>query len=58
MSKQSRKKYLVARKSVKIYMKNPVCVEVKSITTTYKQNLYLAENDFKFLSGKKSFDSR
>ncbi len=29
LSRQSGKKYIVARKSVKLYMKNPVAVEVK-----------------------------
>jgi adenine phosphoribosyltransferase len=53
MSKQCGKKYLVARKSVKAYIDNPVSVEVKSITTQRTQNLYLSESDFEFLKDKK-----
>lgn len=53
LSRQSGKKYIVARKSVKLYMKNPVCVEVKSITTENKQKLYLDENDMNYLKGKR-----
>lgn len=53
MSRQSGKKYIVARKSVKLYMTNPVAVEVKSITTDKKQILYLSENDMNELKGKR-----
>lgn len=53
LSRQSGKKYIVARKSVKLYMKNAVAVEVKSITTASKQTLYLDENDMNYLSGKR-----
>ena len=35
------KTYLVARKSVKAYMDDPICVEDESITTMGKQKLYL-----------------
>lgn len=52
MSRQSGKKYIVARKSVKLYMTNPVSVEVKSITTAAVQTLYLSEEDAKELEGK------
>lgn len=52
MSRQSGKKYIVARKSVKLYMTNPVSVEVKSITTAAVQTLYLSEEDAKELQGK------
>ena len=51
--RQSGKKYIVARKSVKLYMKNPVAVEVKSITTDGRQTLYLDENDMRELKGKR-----
>ena len=44
---------MVARKSVKLYMKNPVAVEVKSITTDGRQTLYLDENDMRELKGKR-----
>lgn len=53
MSRQSGKKYIVARKSVKLYMTNPVSVEVKSITTEALQTLYLSEEDAKELQGKR-----
>lgn len=53
LSRQSGKKYIVARKSVKLYMKNPVYVQVKSITTENTQTLYLDENDINYLKGKK-----
>ena len=41
MSRQSGKRYLLARKGIKLYMTDPVGVEVKSITTSKVQNLYL-----------------
>ena len=40
------KTYLVARKSVKAYMDDPICVEDESITTMGKQKLYLSAPDF------------
>ncbi len=53
MARQSKKKYIVARKTEKLYMKNPVCIEVKSITTANMQNLYLSEDEFKNIKNKK-----
>ncbi len=53
LARQSGKKYIVARKSVKLYMKNPISVDVKSITTDKKQVLYLDENDIKAINGKR-----
>lgn len=53
MAKQCGKKYVVARKSQKIYMKNSIYIEVKSITTAKKQKLYLSENDFLDIKNKK-----
>ena len=47
------KRYVVARKGVKLYMHNPVHVQVKSITTARLQNLYLSEDDFKYIKGKR-----
>lgn len=41
MSRQSGKKYFVCRKGPKLYMKDPVNVEVRSITTDKVQTLYL-----------------
>ena len=53
MSKQSNKKYILARKNKKLYMKNPIGFEVKSITTDFVQTLYLDENDCQTLKNKK-----
>lgn len=53
MSRQSGKKYILARKSIKLYMKRPVAVEVKSITTTKLQTLYLDVDDMEYLQGKR-----
>lgn len=53
MSRQSGKKYLLARKSVKLYMRDPVEVNVKSITTAAPQKLYLDADDLSYLKGKK-----
>lgn len=41
MSKQSGKKYFVARKKAKLYMKDPVSVHVRSITTDSVQTLIM-----------------
>lgn len=53
MSRQSGKKYILARKSAKLYMKNPVKVDVKSITTAKVQSLYIDNADLEALKGKK-----
>ena len=53
MARQSGKQYVVARKSVKLYMKNPISVSVNSITTANQQTLYLSESDVENLKGKK-----
>lgn len=53
MSRQSGKKYILARKSVKLYMRDPVEVEVKSITTAAPQKLYLDAEDLSYLKGKR-----
>ena len=47
------RKYVVARKGVKAYMIDPVCVEVKSITTDHVQNLYLSQDDREVIEGKR-----
>ncbi|HPU22452.1 MAG TPA: phosphoribosyltransferase family protein [Thermoclostridium caenicola] len=46
-------KYLVARKAQKLYMKDPITVEVQSITTARKQTLYIDKNDAELLKGKR-----
>lgn len=53
MSRQSGKNYILARKSAKLYMRNPVEVDVKSITTSRIQTLVLDENDIDLLRGKR-----
>lgn len=53
MSKQSGKKYIVARKGIKVYMDNPVKATVTSITTQKEQSLYLGHEDGDLLKGKR-----
>ncbi len=52
MSRQSGKPYVVARKSVKLYMSNPVAVTVKSITTATEQTLYLSAEKAELIKEK------
>ncbi|MDR0424997.1 MAG: adenine phosphoribosyltransferase [Clostridiales Family XIII bacterium] len=47
-------RYVVLRKSVKAYMKNPIGVDTQSITTGGTQRLYLDESDFELLQGKRA----
>ena len=53
MARQSSKRYVVARKSVKLYMTDPISVSVKSITTAAEQTLYLSQEKAAMLKGKK-----
>ena len=53
MSRQSGKKYFVARKKAKVYMNNPVSVHVRSITTDALQTLLLSTDDGEEMRGKK-----
>ena len=53
MSRQSGKPYVVARKGVKVYMKNCIKVSVNSITTQNEQALYLGETEVKKIKGKR-----
>ena len=53
MSRQSGKPYFVCRKGPKLYMKEPVHVEVRSITTDKVQTLYLDALEGEQLRGKK-----
>ncbi|MBQ4244300.1 MAG: adenine phosphoribosyltransferase, partial [Clostridia bacterium] len=52
-SRQSGKKYFVARKREKLYMKNPVKVEVRSITTNAVQTLILDGSEGEQIRDKK-----
>lgn len=53
LAKQMNKNYIVARKSVKVYMKNPLTVDVKSITTADSQKLHLGEDKAQMINGKR-----
>lgn len=53
MARQGCRRYVVARKGVKVYMGDPLHVQVKSITTSQVQDLYLAEDDVPKLAGKR-----
>ena len=44
-------RYVLARKSVKLYMRNVIRYEVKSITTAASQVLYLDGDDAAYLKG-------
>ena len=45
--------YIVARKSIKAYMEEPIEVEINSITTTNSQKLYLNNQDANKIKGKR-----
>ena len=47
------KNYIVARKSVKAYMNEPISHSVVSITTSNPQTLFLNDVDAKMIEGKK-----
>ncbi|MBR1459938.1 MAG: adenine phosphoribosyltransferase [Oscillospiraceae bacterium] len=53
MARQSGKNYVVARKSVKLYMTDVVSVKVKSITTANEQVLHLDGEKAALLKGKR-----
>ena len=53
MARQSGKNYYPARKAKKLYMSDPVAVEVKSITTANRQTLYLDRHDMDALAEKR-----
>ena len=46
-------RYVLARKSVKLYMKDVVKCETHSITTNATQTLYVDGDDAKYLNGKR-----
>lgn len=46
-------RYILARKSVKLYMKDVVACDTKSITTSAAQTLYLDGADAEYLKGKR-----
>ena len=53
MARQMGIPYVTARKSVKLYMNNPICVTVQSITTANQQKLYIDEDAAALLRGKR-----
>lgn len=54
MARQNNKNgYLIARKGVKVYMRNPISVSVKSITTAKQQTLYIDETDAVQMRGRR-----
>ncbi|MBR2672090.1 MAG: adenine phosphoribosyltransferase [Oscillospiraceae bacterium] len=52
LARQSGKEYIVGRKGPKLYMKNPVKLEIVSITTDHVQTLYLDQTDLDKMKGK------
>lgn len=46
-------RYVLARKSVKLYMKNVVACETQSITTAARQTLYIDGADAEYMRGKR-----
>ena len=46
-------RYVLARKSVKLYMKDVVKCEVQSITTAARQTLYIDGADAEYMKGKR-----
>lgn len=54
MARQSgASEYFVARKGMKVYLTNPIHVQVRSITTQHDQDLYLSGADAAKMKGKK-----
>lgn len=53
MARQIGKTYFIARKYPKLYMANPISVDVRSITTDKEQTLYLDEKEMEFINGKR-----
>ncbi len=53
MARQSGKPYIIARKGVKVYMRNPLEVSVTSITTQKEQKLFLGETEVQAIKGKR-----
>ena len=53
MARQSGKPYIIARKGLKVYMRNAIEVSVTSITTKNEQKLYLGESEVNQIKGKR-----
>ena len=53
MARQTGKPYIIARKGMKVYMRNPLEINVNSITTQHEQHLFLGENEVQMLKDKR-----
>lgn len=53
LARQSGKSYVVAHKGLKVYMTDPITVDVTSITTKNSQHLNLSSDEVNMLKGKK-----
>ena len=53
MARQTGKPYVIARKGMKVYMRNPLEVSVTSITTQHEQHLFLGESETALLKDKR-----
>jgi len=53
MSRQTGKPYVVGRKGLKVYMRDPVEVTVNSITTQKEQHIYIGIKEAEILKGKR-----
>lgn len=53
IARQGCGKYIIARKGVKVYMPDPISVNVQSITTLSQQTLYLGSDDAEHMRGKR-----
>ena len=53
MARQGCGKYIIARKGVKVYMPDPISVQVQSITTLSRQTLVLGSDDADAMKGKR-----
>ncbi|MBP0968629.1 MAG: adenine phosphoribosyltransferase [Oscillospiraceae bacterium] len=51
MARISGKTYIPARKAPKLYMHDPISIEVKSISTAVKQTLWLDQSDIDKING-------
>ena len=53
MARLSGKTYIPARKAPKLYMHDPIAIEVKSISTAVKQTLWLDQDDIDKIRGSR-----
>lgn len=53
IARQGCREYVVARKGVKVYMPDPISVNVKSITTLSQQTLFLGRDEADKMKGKR-----